>query len=80
MISTSLGAAVAVMDAMMLRTTLPASVEMTTTVFGLPRSGNQQWADFVDSTVSLVSTLLETMILISFWGYTDRTELHACHK
>ena len=37
---------------MMLRTKLPASVHMTTTVFGLPRSGNQQWADFVDDTVS----------------------------
>lgn len=48
----SLGAAVAVMDAMMLRTKLPDSVQMTTTVFGLPRSGNQQWADFVDKTVS----------------------------
>lgn len=47
----SLGAAVALMDAMMLRLNLPTQVQMTTTVFGLPRSGNQEWADFVDKTV-----------------------------
>jgi len=45
----SLGAAIAVMDAVRLRQTLDSSVEMTTTVFGLPRGGNQDWADFVDA-------------------------------
>ena len=47
----SLGAAVAVLDAVHLREVLDSSIQMTTTVFGLPRSGNQDWADFVDSTV-----------------------------
>jgi len=44
----SLGAAVAVMDAVFLRQHLDPSVSISTTVFGLPRSGNQDWADFVD--------------------------------
>ena len=48
----SLGAAIATMDALMLRLNLPATVEMTTTVFGLPRGGNQAYADFIDATVS----------------------------
>ena len=47
----SLGAAVAVMDAVHLRGALDPSVQMTTTVFGLPRSGNQDWANFVDAQV-----------------------------
>ncbi|KAF8519898.1 alpha/beta-hydrolase [Hysterangium stoloniferum] len=44
----SLGAAVAVMDAVFLRQHLDPSVSISTVVFGLPRSGNQAWADFVD--------------------------------
>ncbi|EIN05744.1 alpha/beta-hydrolase [Punctularia strigosozonata HHB-11173 SS5] len=45
----SLGAAIATLDAMMLRSRLPAGVTMDTVVFGLPRMGNQEWADFVDA-------------------------------
>lgn len=44
----SLGAAVAIMDAVFLKQHLDPSVSISTTVFGLPRSGNQAWADFVD--------------------------------
>ncbi|KAJ7575605.1 alpha/beta-hydrolase [Mycena floridula] len=45
----SLGAAIATLDAMMLKQALSPSVDITTTVFGLPRVGNQAWADFVDA-------------------------------
>lgn len=48
----SLGAAIATMDALMLRLNLPSSVQMTTTVFGLPRGGDQAYANFIDATVS----------------------------
>lgn len=48
----SLGAAIAVMDAVMLRQNLDSSVSVVTRVFGLPRSGNQDWANFVDQTLS----------------------------
>ncbi|KAL0953219.1 hypothetical protein HGRIS_004472 [Hohenbuehelia grisea] len=51
----SLGAAIATMDAVMLKQALGSSVSVTTTVFGLPRGGNQAWADFVDA--ALGSTL-----------------------
>ncbi|ESK95718.1 hypothetical protein Moror_12502 [Moniliophthora roreri MCA 2997] len=47
----SLGASIASLDAMMLKEKLDPSVEITTTVFGLPRVGNQEWADFVDVTL-----------------------------
>ncbi|KIK50351.1 hypothetical protein GYMLUDRAFT_51247 [Collybiopsis luxurians FD-317 M1] len=47
----SLGAAVASLDAMFLKENLDPSVTLTTTVFGLPRVGDQAWADFVDSTL-----------------------------
>ena len=47
----SLGAAVASIDGMMLKMKLDPSIAITTTVFGLPRVGNQAWADLVDSTV-----------------------------
>jgi len=45
----SLGAAVATMGAVMLRQQLPSSVNMNTVVFGLPRGGNQAWADLVNA-------------------------------
>ncbi|KAI0047406.1 alpha/beta-hydrolase [Auriscalpium vulgare] len=45
----SLGAAIATMDALMLRQNLDPSTAITTTVFGLPRGGNQAYADMVDS-------------------------------
>jgi predicted lipase len=47
----SLGAAVAMLDSLMLRMALDASVPVSTTVFGLPRGGNQAFADLLDSTV-----------------------------
>ncbi|KAK7056891.1 hypothetical protein VNI00_002608 [Paramarasmius palmivorus] len=47
----SLGASIATLDAMMLKEKLDPSVQVTTTVFGLPRVGNQEWADFVDATL-----------------------------
>jgi len=52
----SLGAAIAVMDAVMLKESLGPSVSVTTTVFGLPRGGNQAWADFVDDTLDSALT------------------------
>ncbi|EPQ58491.1 alpha/beta-hydrolase [Gloeophyllum trabeum ATCC 11539] len=48
----SLGAAIAVLDGMMLKTMLPANVPVQTRVFGLPRMGNSEWASFVDDTIS----------------------------
>ncbi|KAF8576843.1 alpha/beta-hydrolase [Ramaria rubella] len=51
----SLGAAIAVMDAVFLRQHLDPNVTISTTVFGLPRGGNQAWANLVDqSTPGLV--------------------------
>jgi len=47
----SLGAAIAMMDAVFLRQHLDPSVKISTTVFAPPRSGNQEWANFVDKTV-----------------------------
>jgi len=45
----SLGAAIATLDALMLKMTLPSNIEVDSVVFGLPRVGNQQFADMVDS-------------------------------
>jgi hypothetical protein len=47
----SLGAAIAMMDSLMLRLQLDASVPVSTTVFGLPRGGNQAYADLLDKQV-----------------------------
>ncbi|KAI0769615.1 alpha/beta-hydrolase [Trametes elegans] len=47
----SLGAAIASIDGMMLRMKLDPSIFVNTVVFGLPRVGNQAWADLVDSTL-----------------------------
>ncbi|KAJ4473345.1 alpha/beta-hydrolase [Lentinula edodes] len=47
----SLGAAVAVLDAVMLHENLDPSVKQSVVVFGLPRMGNEHWANFVDSTI-----------------------------
>ena len=47
----SLGAAIASLDAVMLRMALPSSVTVDSVVFGLPRVGNQDWANLVDSLV-----------------------------
>lgn len=47
----SLGAAIAMMDAVYLRQHLDPAIIISTHVLGLPRGGNQEWADLVDSTV-----------------------------
>lgn len=47
----SLGAAVATLDATMLRMQLPSNVQVNSVVFGLPRVGNQQFADMIDALV-----------------------------
>ncbi|KAI8993878.1 alpha/beta-hydrolase [Trametes punicea] len=47
----SLGAAVASLDAAMLRMALPDDVTIDSVVFGLPRVGNQAWADLLDSLI-----------------------------
>lgn len=45
----SLGAAIATLDAVMLKMALPSNIEVDSVVFGLPRVGNQAFADMVDS-------------------------------
>ncbi|KAI0057337.1 alpha/beta-hydrolase [Artomyces pyxidatus] len=45
----SLGAAIATMDALMLHQNLDPSIQISTTVFGLPRGGNPAYANLVDS-------------------------------
>jgi pimeloyl-ACP methyl ester carboxylesterase len=45
----SLGAAIATMDALMLRQNLDPTVSIRTVVFGLPRSGNPAFANLIDS-------------------------------
>jgi predicted lipase len=47
----SLGAAIASMDTAMLRLALPKEITITAATFGLPRVGNQAWADFIDATI-----------------------------
>ncbi|KAI0630116.1 alpha/beta-hydrolase [Trametes polyzona] len=47
----SLGAAVASLDAAMLRMALPDDVQVDSVVFGLPRVGNQAWADLFDTLI-----------------------------
>ena len=50
----SLGAAVASLDAAMLRMALPDDVAVNAVVFGLPRVGNQEWADLLSSLVRVL--------------------------
>ncbi|CAK5266192.1 unnamed protein product [Mycena citricolor] len=45
----SLGAALAMLTGSMLRESLDPSVSVTISTFGMPRAGNQAWANFVDS-------------------------------
>ena len=47
----SLGAAVALLDAAMLRMQLSSDVAVESVVFGQPRVGNQQFADMIDGMV-----------------------------
>ena len=48
----SLGAAIALLDAVYLRLHLPASTGVSMVGFGLPRVGNAAFADYVDATLS----------------------------
>jgi hypothetical protein len=48
------GAAIAELDAMMLKQELGSDVQVQTTIFAPPRVGNQAWASFVDSGVCLL--------------------------
>jgi len=54
----SLGAAIATMDALMLKQNLPSSIQLSTTVFGLPRGGNQAYANFIDSALGKTFTFV----------------------
>jgi len=45
----SLGAAISLLESMSLRMQLDKSITMETVLFGLPRAGNQEFADLVDS-------------------------------
>lgn len=47
----SLGSAVSLLDTMFLRTNLPADVTVQSMLFGLPRVGNQAWADWIDKSI-----------------------------
>jgi len=49
----SLGAAIATMTGAMIKNAVDPSVEVTVSGFGLPRGGNQEWADFLDSGVGV---------------------------
>ncbi|KAF7332861.1 Lipase-3 domain-containing protein [Mycena venus] len=53
----SLGAALATMTGAMIKDAVDPSVDVTVTGFGLPRGGNQGWADFLDGQVRLFSPL-----------------------
>jgi len=44
----SLGSAVSLLDTMFLRTNLPADVTVQSMLFGLPRVGNPDWANWID--------------------------------
>jgi hypothetical protein len=47
------GAAVATMTGALIKTSVDPSVSVTVSGFGLPRGGNQAWADFLDNQVRL---------------------------
>ncbi|KAJ6561212.1 alpha/beta-hydrolase [Mycena vulgaris] len=49
----SLGAAVATMTGALIKNAVDPSVEVSVTGFGLPRGGNKEWADFLDSGVGV---------------------------
>ncbi|KAG8864306.1 hypothetical protein FRB96_006127 [Tulasnella sp. 330] len=48
----SLGGAIAILDAMSLKATLPATTTFKVVTFGQPRVGNQAFADYVDANFS----------------------------
>ncbi|KAJ7643958.1 alpha/beta-hydrolase [Roridomyces roridus] len=45
----SLGAALATMTGALIKTNVPSSVPVEITGFGLPRGGNEEWANFLDT-------------------------------
>jgi hypothetical protein len=49
----SIGAALATMTGAMIKDAVDPSVDVSVTGFGLPRGGNQAWADFLDSQVRI---------------------------
>ncbi|KAJ6469739.1 alpha/beta-hydrolase [Mycena vitilis] len=49
----SLGAAVATMTGAFIKLSVDPSISVTVTGFGLPRGGNQAWADFLDKEVGV---------------------------
>ncbi|KAJ6459180.1 alpha/beta-hydrolase [Mycena vitilis] len=49
----SLGAALATMTGAMIRGAVDPSVDVVVTTFGLPRGGNEAWANFLDSNVGV---------------------------
>ena len=53
----SLGAAIAILDALMLRQHLDPSVSINTIVFAPPRGGDQSFADLIDSQVRTTQLL-----------------------
>lgn len=69
MLITGAGAAIATLDSVFLKQNLnDPSIEVSTKVFGLPRTGNQAWADLVDATVRPCSyrsfSILHCLILV----------------
>jgi len=48
----SLGAAVAMLDAIFLRSHLDPKIKVEATLFGLPRTGNPAWATYVEKTMA----------------------------
>ena len=70
----SLGAAIALIDAVYLKVNLPSSTSIKMIGFGLPRVGNQDFANYVDSTQTVThinnkvsseySNILHTRVLI----------------
>lgn len=75
----SLGAAVATLDATMLRMQLSSDIEIDSVVFGLPRVGNQQFANMIDGMVrkkslrSRLLTIVNRCVLVA-------PQLHSCHQ
>lgn len=49
----SLGGAVALLDATMLKMQLPSTIQIITVTFGMPRVGNQKFANMVDRIVRI---------------------------
>lgn len=47
------GGAVAILDGLMLRETLPQEISVQTRIFGNPRTGNDEWANYIDSRIGV---------------------------